>query len=257
LEQNPESPVVGMDQAEFDLRCEWCLAGLLALGPVSGVAVIVDVFSFSTAVDVALSRGASVFPYRWKDASAEDSAARKAALLASGRCGKGGYSLSPASLQSIPPGSALVLPSPNGGTLSLLSPCRTTFTACLRNSEAVAQRIPDHGRTVAVIPAGEQWKDGTLRPCIEDWIGAGAVLAALPGRRSPEAEMAVAAFERFRHDLERVLSNCSSGKELIELGFPEDVSIAADYGSSSAIPILREGCYVNEAIETAWQPTAC
>ena len=101
---------------------------------------------------------------------------------------------------------------------------------------------------VAVIPAGEQWSDGALRPCVEDWIGAGATLPALPGRKSPEARLAVAVFERFRDDLERVLPECSSASELIERGFAEDVAIAAHVGSSTAIPILRGDRYINEAL---------
>lgn len=35
------------------------------------------------------------------------------------------------------------------------------------------------GRTVAVIPAGERWADGSLRPAIEDLLGAGAFIREL------------------------------------------------------------------------------
>ena len=236
---------VAFDQAEYDLRCEWGFPGLQALSPISDVAVIVDVLSFSTAVDVAVANGASVLPYRWKDESAYDFVRTRGGLLASDRSGV--YSLSPASLLSIPAATALVLPSPNGGALSLESRARTTFTACLRNCEAVAARVPRYGRTVAVIPAGEQWPDGALRPGIEDWIGAGAVLAGLRGRRSLEAQLAVAAFERFRGDLKGVLTGCGSGKELMERGFAADVALAAAYGASRAVPILWGDRFVDES----------
>ena len=33
------------------------------------------------------------------------------------------------------------------------------------------------GFEMAVIPAGEQWRDSALRPCLEDLMGAGSVLA--------------------------------------------------------------------------------
>jgi 2-phosphosulfolactate phosphatase len=59
---------------------------------------------------------------------------------------------------------------------------------------------------------------------LEDLIGAGSVLAELPGTLSPEAEMAIATFTRFRQDLGGALFRCGSGKELVERGFTLDVS---------------------------------
>ncbi|HXM43547.1 MAG TPA: 2-phosphosulfolactate phosphatase, partial [Bryobacteraceae bacterium] len=75
---------------------------------------------------------------------------------------------------------------------------------------------------------------------IEDLIGAGAVLACLPGRPSPEAETAIAAFERFQHNLHDVLAHSTSGKELTERGFACDVELAAEFAVSAAVPVLRE-----------------
>jgi 2-phosphosulfolactate phosphatase len=100
-------------------------------------------------------------------------------------------------------------------------------------------------RRVAVIPAGEKWADGSLRPCFEDWAGAGALLALLPGSRSPEAEMAVATFERFRDDLGDTLAACGSGRELGERGFEGDVALASEYGASTAVPMLVEGRFTD------------
>jgi 2-phosphosulfolactate phosphatase len=215
-------------QSEYDLRCEWGLQGMLHLAPASDAVVIVDVLSFSTAVDIAVANGASVQPCRWKD---DPSAPRSLDR----------YSLSPTSLRTIPAGTPLVLPSPNGSTLSLSAGTVPVFTACLRNASAVAAYLAKTAARVAVIPAGERWEDGTLRPCLEDQIGAGAVLSPLPGTRSPEAEMAVAAFEYFRGDLLRALLRCGSGRELVDRGFACDVELAAEYGVSVAVPMLRDG----------------
>src|SRR4051812_30941957 len=96
------------DQSSFDIRFEWGLQGLQALVQDVSTIVIVDVLSFSTAVDVAISRGASVYPYAWKDNSAVEFARSMHAVLAGERRGKTGYSLSPASLRTILPGTALV-----------------------------------------------------------------------------------------------------------------------------------------------------
>jgi 2-phosphosulfolactate phosphatase len=226
------------DQAEYDLRCEWGMRGLLSLAPASDAVVIVDVLSFSTAVDIAVSNGACVFPYRSKDDSAGRFAREKEALLASDRTVAGRYSLSPASLRSIPGQTRLVLPSPNGGALALSANGAPVFTACLRNAPAVAKRAAACGSRIAVIPAGEHWEDHTLRPCLEDLLGAGAVLAELGGTLSPEAELTASSFERFRRTLRDALGRCGSGKELIERGFAEDVALAAEYAVSSAAPVL-------------------
>ena len=233
-------------QTEYDLRCEWGAPGVEALAPVSDVLIVVDVLVFSTCVDVAVSRGAAVLPYRWRDASGEGYARSKSALLAAHRRA-GGYTLSPPSLASIPAGTALVLPSPNGSALCTIATGCATLTACLRNSAAVAAEARLRGSRIAVIPAGEQWRDGSLRPSVEDLIGAGAVLAHLPGRPSPEAETAVAVFERFRNSLYDALLRSTSGKELVGRGFACDVEMAAEWNVSGTAPLLREDRFVDAA----------
>ena len=183
------------DQSEAALRCEWGAHGVSQLAPASDVLIIVDVLSFSTAVDIAVSNGAHIFPYGQRDDLLEDYARARSAQIAEPVRTESGFSLSPASLRSIPAGCRLVLPTPNGGALSLAAAGAVTFTACLRNARAVARAARQLGDTFAVIPAGERWSDGSLRPAVEDWIGAGAVLAQLPGQPSPEAALAIAAFE--------------------------------------------------------------
>jgi 2-phosphosulfolactate phosphatase len=245
---------VFFNQAEYDLRCEWGLQGLLSLAPISDAIVVVDVLCFSTAVDIALANGASVLPYRWKDDSAERFAKEKNAVLSSSRGTADGYSLSPASLESIPAGTALVLPSPNGSTLCRSAQNTPAFTACLRNAAAVAAHLAQFAIRIALIPAGERWNDDTLRPCLEDWIAAGAVLSLLPGSRSPEAELAIAAFERFHGDLRHALSRCGSGKELMETGFPRDVELASEYAISPTVPELAGDRFVDRSSDTKSQP---
>lgn len=235
------------DQAEYDLKCEWGLHGLLTLQSASDAVVIIDLLSFSTAVDIAVSNGASVLPYRWNDDSARSFAIEKGAVLAGARSSESKYTLSPASLRSIPRGTALVLPSPNGSTLALSEVGTPVYTACLRNAPAVAKRAATHGPRIAVIPAGEQWHDSSLRPCLEDLIGAGAVLHALNGRLSPEAEMAVETFMRLRQDLCRTLRRCGSGKELIGRGFELDVELAAEHAVSAVSPMLVQERFIDPA----------
>jgi hypothetical protein len=101
------------------------------------------------------------------------------------------------------------------------------MAGCLRNRSEVAQFASALGRPIAVVAAGERWPDGSLRPSIEDLLGAGAIISRLEGSRSPEAEVALAAFER-SVDLIQRLEQCASGRELASRGFLSDVSLAAE-----------------------------
>jgi len=232
-----------LDQHEYEIRCEWGSTGASTLAPGCDAVVIVDVLSFSTAVSVAVSRGAIVFPFRWGDDFGAAFAARHNAQLA-GRRGTGAYSLSPTSLATIGAGERVVLPSPNGSTVSLSTGDTPTYAGCLRNARAVAAAAMRHGSRIAVIPCGERWHaDSSLRPSAEDVLGAGAVISALVGRKSPEAEIALWAFERAEHDLLRCLLECSSGRELVQRGYTGDVEAAGELDADMAAPLLDEGAY--------------
>jgi 2-phosphosulfolactate phosphatase len=235
------------DQAEFNIRCEWGLEGLERLAPECDITIIVDVLSFSTSVEVATSRGAAVYPSLWRDEKAAEYARSLGALIA-GLDRSQGYTLSPTSLLSIPPGTRLVLPSPNGATLSLASGAIATFTGCLRNAQAVAEAAQKSGERILVVPAGERWPGNlALRPAFEDLVGSGAIIHFLHGTKSPEATLAEAAFLHFRGKLLDYMLNCSSGKELVERGFTTDVEVAAAFNVSSSAPRFRDGCYTETA----------
>lgn len=232
-------------QQEFDVRCEWGEHGVATMTPISDAVIIVDVLSFSTSVDIAVQRGAIVIPYRWKDDRAGKFAASIHAELADPERTKGRYSLSPESLLRIPQGTRLVLPSPNGATLTLATEPIPVLTGCLRNAHAVALAAKKYGTRIAVIPAGERWKDDhSLRPSFEDLIGAGAIISHLSGRLSPEAVGAVAAFQEAASELGKYLRQCSSGKELIERGFSEDLHLASQLDASDAAPMFIDGAFM-------------
>jgi 2-phosphosulfolactate phosphatase len=232
-------------QSGFDVRCEWGPEGVQRLAPDSDVVVIVDVLSFTTSVDIAVARGAVVFPYRFRDASAVGYAREHDALLAEQN--DLGLSLKPHTLERIEAGCRLVMPSPNGSTLTTLTGSVPTLAGCLRNAPAVARRARELGRRIAVIPAGERWPEDTLRPSLEDWLGAGAILselAHLAGEsRSPEAEAAAALFEITRPRLVPAIWDCVSGGEKKSRGFERDLELASDYGVSDCAPLLDGPCY--------------
>lgn len=249
-------------QDHHRIRLEWGATGAreltaYAVGQGDVVAVVVDVLSFTTCVSVALDAGTAVHPYRWNDASAEAFAAERGAVLALPRqqAGPGDVSLSPASLRAASGIGEVVLPSPNGSTVSALleGAGATVVAASLRNASAVGDWLAAtaEAAAVVVVPAGERWPDGSLRPAVEDLWGAGAVVDAVasamrePTRLcSPEAEVARVAFRHVAAGLEAALAACASGRELIEKGYPQDLSIAAELGSSDAVPVLRDGVFV-------------
>ena len=105
------------EQDGFAYRFGWGPDGLAALAPAAAVVVIVDVLRFTSAVSAAVEAGACVIPARWADEQAAAFAASSNAILA-GRREDGAPSLSPTDLLTLRPGTRLVLPSPNGATLT-------------------------------------------------------------------------------------------------------------------------------------------
>ncbi|MFG2835488.1 2-phosphosulfolactate phosphatase [Streptomyces zaomyceticus] len=225
-----------------------------ALAPSAACVVVVDVLSFTTAVGVAVEAGAAVHPYRWRDATAVAYATAVGASLAVGRreaTPEHPWTLSPAALRTAPMPPRLVLPSPNGSTIAAEAGAATVVAASLRNHSAVARWLDDHGygsaeRPLAVVAAGERWPDGSLRPALEDLLGAGAVLAGLRATGAhtltPEATAAATLWSA-TEDPVAALHGCDSGRELYEYGFPQDVAVAAETDTSTTVPVLVDGAF--------------
>ncbi|MGH8968396.1 MAG: 2-phosphosulfolactate phosphatase [Actinomycetes bacterium] len=223
---------------------EWGPVGARVLAESSDVIVVVDVLSFSTSVTVAVERGVLVWPHRGGE-DAGELARQIGAVLAGSRFSHDGPTLSPASLLGLSAEERLILPSPNGSSIAhaAVNVGLPVVAGCLRNAGAVAGYLARFGR-VGLVPAGEQWGDGSLRPAYEDLVGAGAVVDRLIGTDpgvvvSPDADAAAAAFRALRP-----LPECPSGRELIDKGFAEDVTVAEAVDASQVVPVLVEGRFV-------------
>ncbi|MFD9964343.1 2-phosphosulfolactate phosphatase [Amycolatopsis sp. NPDC058986] len=237
-------------QPGYDVRLEWGGEGVGALGGVCAVLVVVDVLSFCTTTDLVLARGNQVLPVKWGGERGIAVARGAGAIIA----GEGEWTLRPSSVTEIPAGKLLALPSPNGATLceAAATTDALVLAGCLRNASAVAARALElaEGRPIGVIPAGERWgvdllseavEFGPLRPCVEDQLGAGAIIAALAAASrslSPEAALAAAAFGAT--DITDALTRCASGQELIAAGHANDVVLAAQPDVSTEAPVLTE-----------------
>jgi 2-phosphosulfolactate phosphatase len=245
-----EDDSVWRGQAGWAVRFEWGVDGLAHVAQGAGAVVVVDVLRFTSAVSVAIGRGAIVLPYVWAAGDAARAyAARHDAELA-GRREDGHWSLSPTDLARVPAGTRLVLPSPNGSALAFGAqndvPDAQVLAGCLRNAAAVAAVAGAQPEPVAVVAAGERWRGslGPLRPAVEDLLGAGAVIRALvdAGRPestvSPEGRAAAAAFDAARDDLYEWLSTSDSGRQLVEWGWSDDVEAAAVLDAETVAPVL-------------------
>jgi 2-phosphosulfolactate phosphatase len=216
------------------IHCEWADHALDRAGRETAV-VVVDVFSFGTAVTLAVERGATVFPWSGVGAPPEN------AIVCTDRS-RTTFSLSPESLLGITRGTRLALPSQNGARLTAAATgvAGAVAVASLRNAPGVARWLASWRGDVVVVPAGERWPDGTTRFAVEDWLGAGAVLAGLAGAQTSEARLAAMAFASARERLAEVLAGSISGQELITRGFAADVTLASEYDASAAVPVVDE-----------------
>ena len=230
------------DQSEYDIRCEWGEQGVTVLAPDCDVLVIVDIFSFSTSLDIAVSKGAVVYPYRWRDERVYAFAEQMQAEVAD-RKNRNGFTLSPESLVNLPDITRLVLPSPNGSTITLAAGSTPVIAGCFRNSRVVAESAMKLGWKIGVVPTGERWDDDSLRPCFEDLAGAGAIITHFGGTLSPEAEGAKALFENCRTSLAVKLHNCGSGKEKLAKNEGRDIELAGQVNVSNCVPFFIDGAY--------------
>jgi 2-phosphosulfolactate phosphatase len=252
-------PLTPEDAAQhgFAYRFGWGVEGLEALASACQVMVIVDVLRFTSAVSVAVAGGSTVYPYRWRDDTAEPYAAERGALLA-GMREQGPVSLSPTDLLTLPSGSRIVLPSPNGSALSFRAhelEVPFVLAGSMRNASATARRalLLANGGAVGVIASGERWPESAapLRPSVEDMLGAGAVLAALDPSGaisapacSPEAAAARAVFIDAKPRLHDTLAASASGRELARIGFADDVETAAVLDADDVAAQLVDDAFI-------------
>ena len=75
-------------------------------------------------------------------------------------------------------------------------------------------------------------------------VGAGAIISYLKGSKSSESEVAEMVFNQYSNKLSDIIRGCSSGQELIERGFPEDIDYAIKLNSSETVPLLKDKAFV-------------
>ncbi len=262
-----EALVQPLSQEGSGVRFDWgpTAAGLLSRR--TGAVVVVDVLSFTTSVSIATGRGTAIVPYPLGGDGARELASRLGAALAVRRREQSPdhpWSLSPGALLVAPPTPRLVLPSPNGSAIAAMLGAASgtgdgdapgggpvVVAGCLRNVTAtvtwlLARGYGTEARPVLLVGAGERWPDGSLRPALEDQLGAGAIAEALQRagcRLSVEAQTAARTFAGMA-DLAATIGGCASGQELASMGFPDEAGHAAALDADAHASVMEADMFV-------------
>jgi 2-phosphosulfolactate phosphatase len=245
------------DQSPQVCRVEWGKRGARDAAERGDIIIIVDVLSFSSTVISALNFGAIIYPYPphldggkyAKKVGAEYILGRSEAAKLDKP------TLSPVSFNQEHANKRYVLSSLNGAFCTWIAnkvPALLigSFLNAFAVGEFANQLRRQIGGNITVVPCGEQWSDkgeleDSLRPAIEDYLGAGAILSYLEGSRSPEAEVCFGAFVQSKDKLKDLIWECGSGRELRERGFAEDVMYCSRLNDCQTVPILNKDHFVS------------
>ena len=240
------------NQAPFQCRMDWAERGTIEASNRGDIIIIIDVLSFSSTVTNAVHSGVTIYPFPkvggiqefGKLVGAEVCLGRKEARE------ENTPSLSAPSFNESFRGKKFVLSSRNGATCTKASKkVPALLIGCFLNVSAVAKVAnkiqKETGANITVIACGERWsrineEPQELRPSIEDYLCAGAILELLDGTKSPEARVCVSAFQCSKKDLTELLSDSSSGRELKARDFSSDVDFAIQFDKFQEVPILME-----------------
>ncbi|MBT2637668.1 2-phosphosulfolactate phosphatase [Bacillus sp. ISL-39] len=243
-------------QSPYECKLEWGRRGAREAAERGDIVIIVDVLSFSSTIVAALSAGAIIFPYPPNlDGKKYASSIRAKYILGRAEAERtGNPSLSPVTFNEEHCNERYVLTSHNGAFCSwIASSVPALLIGSFLNASAaavLADKLQQKtGADITVVPCGEMWNDARenedrLRPSIEDYIGAGAILAELGGKKSPEAEVCSGAFKSSESRLKELVWDSGSGRELRERGFEEDVHYCSQLNLTDIVPVLKDGRFI-------------
>lgn len=250
------------DQSPYQCRMEWGARGAREAAELGDIIIVVDILSFSTTVVTAVHQGAIIYPYpAFKDGKELEYAEKVGAELIFGRAESmklGNPTLSPVTFNQTHKHKKYVLCSLNGALCSwVAAKVPALLIGSLLNSSAVAtyanklqaQTCAD----ITVIACGEQWEDAIesenkLRPALEDYLGAGAILSKLNGEKSPEAELCASAFKSAEKRVQDLIWDCGSGRELRLKGYEKDVLHATQLDAVINVPILNDSYFKDAGV---------
>ncbi|MEO6951016.1 MAG: 2-phosphosulfolactate phosphatase [Polyangia bacterium] len=141
-------------------------------------------------------------------------------------------------------GKKLVLTTTNGtGAIARSAAARAIYVGALVNAAAVARAV-SNAESLVLVCAGR-----TTGVALEDLLGAGAIIAALPAGSFEEsllsdgARLSLDLFIRSKKRLHAFLRECESGRNLLRMGAEADVKLCAELDRNDVAPRLVRGCF--------------
>lgn len=239
------------NQSPYQCKMDWSFRGVKEASLRGDIIVIVDVLSFSSAMINAVHNGAIIYPFpRAGDINEYGNrVGAEVCVLERSRAKELGLpSLSATSFNESHKDKKYIISSINGATcVKEANDNNLILIGSLLNAESVAGVInkiqKEKGTNITVIASGERWSSVNdeprdLRPSIEDYLGAGSILSLLNGTKSPEADICISAYKNSKKDIVGLIKDCGSGRELINMGFPEDVEFCSKINLFKEVPFL-------------------
>ena len=239
------------DQSPYQCRMDWGIRGVEEASNRGDIIIIVDVLSFSSAVINALHNGVIIYPFPRVGEINEFAklVGGEVCILERARARELGLpSLSATSFNETHKGQKFILSSINGATcVKAATKSSTIIVGGLLNVFSVAEVAnkiqKENNINITVIACGERWNSlnnetRDLRPSIEDYLGAGAILELLNGTKSQEAKVCINAYKSSKQEIEELITDSSSGRELLNMGFPEDVRFSCQLNLFKDVPLL-------------------
>lgn len=240
-------------------RCkfDWGARGARLAAERGDIVILVDTLCFSTTVSNAVSRGVVVYPCGDGDDRTEVAmrVGGEASVHRRDASTRGGYSLSPASFDEAVAGTIVALWSPNGANCSRLAvSAPLVFLGAFVNARyvcsAVCEIVKARRLAVTVVACGERiplgnGQFGEMRMAIEDYLAAGCILSRLSEDRSPEATICVSAYKSNESHIAQLIRESVSGREAKQGGFENDVLFSIRTDVLDAVPVLRNGAFVD------------
>ncbi|ALJ18975.1 2-phosphosulfolactate phosphatase [Microbacterium sp. No. 7] len=241
------APHAFFDQASYQVRFEWGVAGLDRLAP-ADVVVVVDVLGLSTDAVGRVAAGDEVAPGALALADAAGDAVGAAGVAAAARiaaraAGTGATVLLGCLRNASATAAAVLAEQSRRGA-------RTSVAVIAAGDPASADPASgDPGSAglavTGMAPSGSALAHAPLRFAVEDLLGAGAVIDGLTAlgidHTSPEAAAASEAFRGLRGAVRHLLTASGSGRERADGGFRAEVESAASLDATPVVPVLRGG----------------